>query len=485
MPPTPDATHDNQIPLVVDLDGTLIKTDLLWESFVRLLKKNPLWLFAALFWWAHGRAFLKQQLAARVTIDPAILPYDEKFLAWLREQKSRGRKIILATASDLKLAKPVADHTGLFDEVLASDGKTNLRSANKLKALTEKFGARGFDYAGNSSADLAVWRGAREAIVVNAGASLVKKASYCTKVEKVFEPEASLSRAFLRSLRPHQWVKNLIVFVPIIAAHKLGEPALVLREIFAFIIFCLCASGVYLVNDLMDLDADRRHPTKKNRPFASGNLPLQFGLILGPSLLLAGLLAAVQLSWVFAGVTAAYLILTTTYSLWVKQIALLDVFFLAGLYTIRLVAGHAAADIIYSAWLLMFSMFIFLSLALVKRYVELADAKEPSSDKSAVAGRGYVAGDLEIVASLGTGSGYLAALVLALYVNSQQVVILYAHPNLLLLICPLLLYWISRVWLLAHRGQLHDDPVFFAVKDATSYIIGALALAVLWLAAGH
>jgi 4-hydroxybenzoate polyprenyltransferase len=328
-----------------------------------------------------------------------------------------------------------------------------------------------------------VWHGAREAVVVNAGARLVKKASDYTKLGKVFKPEAGLIHSFLRSLRPHQWVKNLIIFVPIVAAHKLTEPALVLRESWAFTVFCLCASGVYLVNDLVDLDADRRHSAKKNRPFASGNLPLQIGLILCPVLLLGGLLAAIRLSWTFAGVTALYLLLTTTYSWWVKPIVLLDVFFLAGLYTIRLVAGHAATDIVYSAWLLMFSMFIFLSLALVKRYAELAGAGQVKS--AGASGRGYVVGDLELVASLGTGSGYLAALVLALYVNSQQVVILYPHPNLLLLICPLLLYWISRMWLLAHRGRMHDDPVLFAVKDATSYIIGALALAVLWLAATH
>jgi len=485
MPLISDETPDNKIPLVVDLDGTLIKTDLLWEFFLRLLKKNILWLVPALAWWTRGRAYLKQQLAARVTIDPATLPFNEKFIAWLREQKSAGRKIILATASDLRMAKPVADYTGLFDEVLASDGKTNLRSGNKLKALVAKFGERGFDYAGNSSADLAVWRGAREAIVVNASPSLAGKAAASAKVGRIFDRDSSMLRAFIRSLRPHQWVKNLIVFVPALAAHKMGDTSLLLRDVFAFATFCLCASGVYILNDLVDLDFDRQHPTKKSRPFASGNLPLPAGLICAPLFLAGGILLAAQLSWHLAEVAMAYVLLTTSYSWWIKRVALLDVFLLAGLYTIRLVAGHAVTGIVYSSWLLMFSMFIFLSLALVKRYVELADAKETDSDNITPAGRGYVARDLELVASLGTGCGYLAALVLALYVNSQQVVILYEHPNLLLLICPLLLYWISRVWLLAHRGRMHDDPVLFAVKDATSYIIGVLALVVLWLGAGH
>ena len=305
------------------------------------------------------------------------------------------------------------------------------------------------------------------------------------KVDRIFEPAASHPYAILRCLRPHQWGKNLIVFVPLITAHKMADPALVLRAVWAFLVFCVCASGVYVLNDLADLDADRRHPTKHLRPWASGDVPLPVGLGLGPLLLVTGLWAAQALSWKYAGVMALYLALTTIYTRHTKRIVLLDVFFLAGLYTIRLVAGQEATNIALSTWLLMFSLFIFLSLALVKRYVELEDTKAASSNQAKLTGRGYVLEDSAMVASLGTSSGFIAALVLALYVNSQQVVILYSHPNWLLLVCPLLLYWISRVWLLAHRGQLHDDPVLFAVNDVTSYIIGALALSVLWLATGN
>ena len=483
MPSSSATPHQDDVPLCVDLDGTLIKTDLLWESFVRLLRRNPFQLLPVMYWWTRGRAFLKQQLARRVTLDPASLPYNESFLRYLREQKNNGRRLILVTASDRAPARLIAEHVGIFDEVLGSDGQTNLRSAAKLKALVDRFGERGFDYAGNSSADLAVWRGAREAVVVNARPSLVKKASGCARLGRVFEPDTGLFRALFRSLRPHQWVKNLIIFVPTLTAHKLRETPILLLDAWAFATFCLCASGVYVVNDLLDLDADRHHPAKKRRPLAAADLPLPAGMILGPALLLAGLLLALWLSQPFAAVTLAYLLLTTTYSWWIKRMALLDVFFLAGLYTIRLVAGHTATDIAYSAWLLMFSMFIFLSLALVKRYVELNSARQAGKGDSAPTGRGYAQDDLAVVVSLGTGSGYLAALVLALYVNSQQVVTLYAHPNLLLLVCPLLLYWISRVWLLAHRGRMHDDPVVFALRDPTSYAIGTMAVIVLWMAA--
>jgi 4-hydroxybenzoate polyprenyltransferase len=365
---------------------------------------------------------------------------------------------------------------------MASDGRTNLRSRNKLRALTEKFGERGFDYAGNSSADFAVWVGARHAIVVNASKSVTAHAAGCATVEREFPPGASTPAALWRCLRPHQWVKNLLVFVPALAAHQLTDAVAMQRAAWAFGVFCLCASGVYVLNDLMDLDADRQHALKRRRPFAAGQLPIPTGLAISAGLLLAGLLAAIELSWLFAGVTAAYLVLTTSYSWRLKSIALLDVFVLAGLYTIRLLAGSAASGIPSSSWLLIFSIFIFLSLALVKRYVELYNSRNGGATRQ-LGGRGYSTDDLEMVASLGAGSGYLAALVLALYVDSQKVVTLYAHPNVLLILCPLLLYWISHVWLLAHRGRMHDDPVLFAVKDGVSYFIGALALAVLWLAA--
>ncbi len=478
----PDTARQTQVPLAVDLDGTLIKTDLLWESLAALLRRNPLALLYVLFWWARGRAYLKQQLAARVHVDPATLPYHEEFLAWLNTQKRAGRKLILATASDIKMAVPVAEHIGLFDEVMASDGKINLRADAKLAALSKKFGERGFDYAGNSTVDLAVWKGTREAIVVNAGARLAAQAARRTKVGRTFRSTASPLKTFLRCLRPHQWIKNLIIFVPVLTAHQLGNPAVLTTAALAFAAFCLCASSAYILNDLVDLNADRHHATKKHRPFAAGELPLSVGFIAAPILLAAGLGLAISLSAGFAVVLAGYFIATLGYSLQLKQVAILDVFVLAGLYTLRLVAGHVATGIEFSAWLLMFSMFIFLSLALMKRFQELHSLRQ--QNQHAVKGRGYTAPDLELVTTLGLVSGFIAVLVLALYVNSEQVVTLYARPKLLLLACPLMLYWISRVWFLAHRGQMHDDPTAFAFKDWVSYVIAVLTLAVMWLATG-
>ena len=481
-----------QVPLAVDLDGTLIRTDMMFESLARLLKQNPLAMLAVPFWWLRGRAYLKQQLAARVQVDAASLPYHEEFLEWLKAEKRNGRPLILATASDIKMAEPVAQHVGIFDEIIASDGETNLRSTAKLKKLTEKYGERGFDYAGNSSVDLGVWVGSREAIVVNAGESLARRAAQQTKVGQTFLSNSSVAKSLFRSLRPHQWAKNLIVFLPLLTSHKL--PLLtssdrfvfpMLSAYFAFVAFCLCASGVYVLNDLMDLEADRRHPTKRRRPFAAGDVPLSLGLVLAPLLLLGGGFIAWQVTTKmdFVALLLGYIAVTTAYSWHLKRIAILDVFVLAALYTSRLIAGHIVTGIEYSAWLLMFSMFIFLSLALMKRFQELQALRRENLQEAK--GRGYTADDLELVTNMGLVSGFLAVLVMALYVTSEQVVKLYTHKTLLLLVCPLMLFWLCRVWFLTHRGQMHDDPTAFAFKDWVSYLIGALILGVIWLATGR
>jgi 4-hydroxybenzoate polyprenyltransferase len=470
------------VPLAVDLDGTLIRSDMMWESLVRLLRRNPLAAFASLFALLRGRAHFKERLAAQVQVDPVVLPYHGAFLDWLKQQKAAGRPLLLATASDRAMAQPVAAHVGIFDEVFASDGKINLRNAAKRRALTERYGERGFDYAGNSSDDLGVWPGARAAVVVNAPASLAQRASRVTQVEQTFPNEASRIGPLFRALRPHQWIKNLIVFIPVLTAHQLNDRATVLHVALAFAAFCLAASAVYLLNDLVDLDADRHHATKRNRPFASGALPLPFGLAGAPVLLLAALGLSLVLSWQSALVTALYFVISTSYSWRLKQIALLDVLFLAGLYTLRLVAGHVATGIAWSPWLLAFSMAIFLSLALMKRYQEIQTVREQNGHE--LKGRGYTAHHHDAVVTLGIGSGLAAVVVLGLYVNSAKVVQLYTHPKLLLLACPLLLVWICRVWLLTYRGKMHDDPTAFAFKDWVSYLVGALTLAVMWLATG-
>lgn len=470
----------NNIPLCVDLDGTLIHSDLLLESFLLLIKRNPLALLLMPFWLLKGKAHLKSQIAQRVRLDGAALPYTKPLLNFLQAAKAQGRAIWLCTASDARLAQAVADHVGLFDGVLASNGVLNMAGSNKANELVKRFGDKGFDYCGNSSVDLAVWRHARAAIVVNASESLAAKARALTQVELVIPPMKGGIKVILKALRVHQWAKNGLIFVPVAAGHLLGNPATLGQSLLAFMAFSLCASSVYLLNDMLDLAADREHHSKCHRPFAAGQLSLLFGLIAAPMLLIVALLIAWCLPLKFLAVLAAYYVATLAYSFGLKRVVMIDVLALAGLYTVRIVAGAAATEIPLSFWLLMFAVFIFLSLAIVKRYAELHAMRQQGKLKAK--GRGYQVEDIALLQSLGTAAGYLSILVLALYVNSPDISNLYRHPKLAWGLVPIMLYWISRIWMQTHRGQMHDDPLVFALKDRISLVTGVAAAVVLWAA---
>jgi 4-hydroxybenzoate polyprenyltransferase/phosphoserine phosphatase len=469
----------SSIPLCIDLDGTLLNSDLLLEAAFAQLKQTPLAVLNWPRWLAAGKARLKAEIAARVELDIATLPYNRELLAFLREQKAQGRTLVLVTASHRRFADPIAAYLGLFDEVLATDGDRNLAGPHKAETLVERYGERGFDYAGNAAVDLAVWRHARRALVVNAKPRLADQARALCEVERVFAPDASAWRPWGRALRLHQWLKNVLIFVPLVAGHVWNQPDTLLLALLAFLSFGLCASSVYLLNDLLDLSADRRHPRKRRRPFAAGQLPIVQGVAAIPLLLIAafGLSLSINPPW-FSAVLATYYLFTLAYSLRLKRTLMLDVVVLAGLYTLRIIAGAAAANIEPSFWLLAFSMFLFLSLALVKRYAELWTLRE-QGDLSA-SGRGYHVDDLGLLQNLGGAAGYSAVLVLALYINSETSRALYGHPMMIWLLCPALLYWISRVWLITHRGEMHDDPIIFALTDTHSrYMLLACALILL------
>lgn len=465
------------IPICVDLDGTLIHSDLLLESSLILLRRNPLYIFCFVVWLLKGRAHLKREIARRASIDPAALPYDERVVEWLRGEASRPR--VLCTASDAALAEAVAAHVGVFDVVLASDGQRNLAGREKGEMLRDRYGERGFDYAGNEHRDLAVWKHARRAIVVNGGGSLPAAAAQACEVERVFERRPAGLRTWIKALRLYQWAKNFLVFLPLLAGHRLLETPALASAIVAFFAFGLCASGVYLLNDLFDLDADRRHPRKRLRPFAAGTLSLAHGIVAAPLLaIIAFGLAWFAVNPLFAGVLGAYYALTLAYSLYLKRVVMLDVVVLAGLYTVRIVGGATAIGGGLSFWLLAFSMFLFLSLAMLKRYTELVALQNGPATQAS--GRGYTVDDLPLIQSLGGSAGYLSVLVLALYINSTASEALYRRPQVLWLLCPLLLYWISRVWVVAHRGGMHDDPVVFALVDTVSRVVIVLCAAVVF-----
>jgi len=467
-------------PLVVDLDGTLLRTDLLSESLLVLLKRNPLYILLLPFWLLKGKASFKHEVAQRASLDVRVLLYREELLNYLKRQRAQGRTLVLATASDRTIAQLVAGHLKLFDLVFASDGITNLAGEAKRDRLVSEFGARGFDYVANDRCDLVVWRSARNGIVVNPSRGLQGRLAQVTHVVRIFSRRRQTLADYLAPLRFGHWLKNLLIFVPLAAAHWITEIALWRKTILAFLAFGLCASGGYVLNDLFDLDSDRCHPEKRLRPFAAGNLPLVYGFALVPGLLVLGCVIGVFVSPLFLTTLLAYLTLTTTYSLYVRRVVLLDVIFLAGLYTMRILAGSAAIAIWPSQWLLAFSTFLFLSLALVKRYGELVTMRRVDGDQATA--RGYELGDGELLASMGVASGFLSVLVLALYVDSDAAKRLYGHYELMWLLCPLFLYWISHIWLVAHRGKMPGDPVVFATGDRVSRILIALMLIVALLA---
>ncbi|PXV57250.1 4-hydroxybenzoate polyprenyltransferase [Dyella jiangningensis] len=456
------------VPLCVDLDGTLIRSDLLVESALALLSRSPLSLFSMFGWLLGGKAHLKREIAKRTVLDAAHLPYNDEVVAWVREQQA-VRPVVLCTASDAGLAETVAKHVGGFDAVLASDGERNLSGTQKAQALIDRYGERGFDYVGNAKVDLKVWKHARAAVTVEAGSSLRQAASRVTTVDKRFELPGTSLRDWLKAFRVHQWIKNALVFLPMLAAHRLFDADAALATVLAFACFSLCASSVYITNDLLDLASDRQHHRKRQRPFAAGHLPLLAGPVVAIGLLLVSFGLAALLHEVFVAVLAGYYLLTSAYSLRFKRIVMLDVVVLATLYTSRIVAGTAAIHTKPSFWLLAFSMFLFLSLAMVKRFIELLSAQR--AGKINASGRGYDVGDIPLVQSLGAASGYLSVLVLALYIDSPDSRALYHHPHYLWLLCPVLLYWVSRTWAIAHRGVMHDDPVVFAVTDRLSQVL--------------
>ncbi|MFM0178355.1 UbiA family prenyltransferase [Paraburkholderia aspalathi] len=469
-------------PLVVDLDGTLIRSDVLIESGFAYLKASPHRFYEPLLWLAReGKPGLKARLAGATNVDVAVLPYDATVLEWLKAERKSGRTLILATASHERYAQAISAHLGLFDKTFASNENVNLSAHKKREKLVAEYGEKGFDYAGNSHDDIAVWQSADRAYVVNPSNGVERAARKIGNVERVIETRAPSAKTWAKSLRLHQWLKNLLIFVPLLAGHKLSSPDLAIAAIVAFLTFGLCASSVYLLNDLLDLEDDRHHPVKRRRPLASGALPLTWGLGLFPVLLVGSFaIAWLFLPWRFSVVLFGYYALTLAYSMYLKRQVMVDVVVLAMLYTIRIIAGTAAVDAQLTFWLLAFSMFIFLSLALVKRYAELHSMKERGLVKTR--GRGYVASDLSLISSLGTSSGYLAVLVLALYIQDAKTASMYRHPQVIWLACPLLLYWVSRTWIIAHRGLMHDDPIVFAARDRVSLAVVVLCGLVFWAA---
>jgi 4-hydroxybenzoate polyprenyltransferase/phosphoserine phosphatase len=466
-------------PLCVDLDGTLIRTDLLVEMAFAYLRGRPGAIFDLVRWALAGKVRLKSELAARVRIDPATLPYNDALLRFLITERAADRRILLVTASPMAAARVIADHLGVFDDVLATAEGVNLKSAAKRDRLVKLFGRGGFDYVGNAWADLPIWSAARYSLLADPAPGLTPVAKRFATVTSIHRSRPPLWRSFPRAIRAHQWLKNALVFVPLVAASRLFDLSAVGKSFIAFLSMSACASAIYVFNDLLDLPHDRTHPRKRTRPFASGEWPVIGGLALVPALLATSFFIGSFLPWTFLLSLLVYGSTSLLYSWWLKRHELLDVLVLAGLWTVRIFAGGAATGISPSFWLLAFSMFLFMSLALAKRCSELVTVRQSAGLRAH--GRDYRIDDLAVLAAMGGGAGCTAVLVLALYIYHPQSGLIYRDPNALMLICPLLLYWISRVWLKTWRGEMSEDPVVFALADkASRWLLVAVGLILLY-----
>lgn len=450
--------------LVVDLDGTVLASDLLFETFWQALSLAPIRSLRLLAG-SGGRAGLKRRLAEASDLDVTLLPYDAEVIAEIEAWRADGGKTALVTASDAELAARIAAHLGIFDEVHGSDGVRNLKGRAKAGFVTERYGVGGYTYMGDAEADLPVWREAAGIITVNAGAGLRARAGALGPETRHLTTRPGGYGAWLRALRPHQWLKNLLIFVPILASHVF-IPLVFVESLFAFVAFSLAASSVYVLNDLLDLSADRAHPRKRFRPLAAGAIPIGKASLLVPVIFAIAFVIALGIGPEFTIALLIYFALTLGYSLHLKQRTIIDIWVLAVLYTIRILAGAAATGIVPSVWLMAFSIFFFFSLAAVKRQAELVDLAARDEDETRR--RGYQRDDQLLIAMMAIASGYVAVLVMALYIRTPFVASLYSSPPVLMGICLILLYWISRVVMMTHRGMMHDDPIIFALRDRVS-----------------
>jgi 4-hydroxybenzoate polyprenyltransferase len=471
---------DRSLPLCVQLEGALLKSDLLVEGYLRCIKSNVLYALLAGLWLARGWDYLRAEIARRSSLNVDLLPVNTELLAWLESERRQGRRLVLCSAATQEVAESMAARFGIFESTLSCGGSGNVAGRAMASLLNERYGSGGFDYVGNNLNDVAIWENARKAIVVAPESGLRRYSQRLPRLERTFQQSPGSLVHWIRALRLHQWAKNLLIFVPAFASHRVLEPAVARASLGAFLWFSLCASGTYLVNDLLDLDADRAHARKRLRPLASGELSLPQGMVAAFLMIAVAILGAtISLGPIFVGVLVLYLIGTLWYSIGLKRIAMVDVLTLAGLYTLRVIAGGAAIAVTPSFYLLGFSMFVFLSLAMVKRYTEL---RSMASMGSAVApGRGYRTDDLPLLLACGTATGFASVLVLALYINDGAT-LLYRYPQVLWLLCPLFMYWICRIWLKTHRGELHDDPIVFAIRDKPSLAVAALCGVLVWVA---
>ena len=470
-----------QHPLCVDLDGSLVRTDTLWESIALLCYRRPLLLCLLPFWLLRGKAAFKAQIAEHVRPDPALLPYRASLLAFLREQHAAGRQLVLASAADQRIVNEVAAHLDLFSAAHGSSATVNLGSQHKADLLEKEYGT--FDYVGDCAKDIAIWKKSERAYLAGSATGLEQGFEFAQR----FDETTSTLKAIIKLIRPHQWLKNALIFLPLLLAFRFDEPSLWWTGLLTFACFSFVASHVYIINDCLDIENDRHHPKKSKRPLAAATLSIPFALVLAVVLLVIAIVPALVLvdSYALLGMLLGYLGLTSAYTFYLKRIIILDVLTLAGLFTYRIITGAVVLDIVLTPWLLAFSMFLFSSLAMVKRWIDLIDLEAIGKEHSS--GRGYQVDDRSVLLHMGSAAAMCTVLVFSLYINerSNETPSMYAYPAVLWLLCPLLMYWLMRIWFLASRGLVHEDPVLFAAKDRVTYLIVVLGAVLMAAAKGY
>ena len=470
-----------QHPLCVDLDETLVRVDTLWESIALLFYRRPLLALLLPLWLLQGKSSFKARIAEHVRPDAAILPYRESVLAFLRAEHEQGRQLVLASAADQRIVDDVAQHLGIFSAAHGSSAEVNLGSGRKAKLLQETYGT--FDYIGDCAKDIPIWAASEKAYIAGGATGLEKGFQFT----KRFEDKSKTLKSVIKLIRPHQWLKNALIFLPLILAFRFQEADLWLTGLLTFACFSCIASVVYVINDCLDIENDRHHPKKSKRPLAAGTLSIPSALVVASILLVLAVLPAIICveSFALLSMLLGYLLLTSLYTFYLKRVIILDVLILAGLFTYRIITGAVVMDIVLTPWLLAFSMFLFSSLAMVKRWIDLIDLE--ASGKEVSSGRGYQVDDRSVLLHMGSAAAMCTVLVFSLYINdrSSETPAMYAHPQVLWLLCPLLMYWLMRIWFLASRGRVHEDPVMFAAKDKTTYLIIVLGAVLLAAAKGY
>ena len=420
-------------------------------------------------WLFKGKVYLKNKIFGFVHLQYDLLPYNKEVLNFLEKEFSGGRKIILATASPVSAAIKISEIHPIFSEVYGTENKLNLKGFNKLELLINQFGEGKFDYIGNSKSDIVIFSSCRYSYLVGSNKSIEKEVKQISNLQHIWMPAKATLKDYLKEIRAYQWIKNLLLFVPLITSHSFKSLYLWALTFEAFCTFSLVASAGYLLNDLFDMESDRKHPRKQFRPIASGKISILSVCFLSILFLSIGLFFAEKLNVLFFFTVLLYFLTSFSYSIFLKKLALYDVFILAILYSIRVFAGALAINVYLSFWLIAFSTFMFLSLALVKRCSELIQLKDETSLR--MRRRGYDIDDIKLLEIMGIVSGFLAVVVFALYINSPDVTRLYSRPKILWSMSFLFLFWISRIWLFTTRGKMTDDPILFAIKDTTSYFI--------------